>query len=420
MLSKNGNGLGIAYKLTLEGHHVDVWIKDPKYKNDLKGIVGRPTEWRPLIAGADLILCDMVGFSQHSEIFAKLGKPTLCCNPVADLIELDRLKGLETFKRVGITQPDYWSYNSPEECLADLDKIWESEGLVLKPFGNIDTGKTYVCDEIELARWALSTYPKGTKVVAQCKVTGVEVSTEGWFNGREFISPFNHTFEEKKFMAGGVGRMVGCMGNIVITSKGNKLIDATVRKMESTLKKIGYRGPIDINCIVTKDQVYGLEFTCRFGYDAIEALMQGLREPIGNLLFETAIGSASSMNISSDYLMTVRVTRDPYPTDPQLLPKLDQDIGMPILGIKSQDIPHVYLCGVYLDGETLRYGGSDGVVLKATGFGRTIPEAQKRTYKVISNIKAIDIQYRTDIGTRAIDDIKQLADWGWIDKPKEQ
>lgn len=419
MLSKNGNGLSIAYKLMMEGHHVDVWIKDPKYKYDLKGLVGRPSEWRPLLPQADLVICDMVGFSQYAELFAKMGKPTLCCNLIADAIELDRLKGLETFKRAGINQPEYWHYKSAEECLADLDNIWKPEGLVLKPFGNIDTGKTYVCDDIEIARWALTTYPKNTQIIAQCKEMGIEVSTEGWFNGREFITPFNHTFEEKRFMAGGVGRMVGCMGNVVITTPGDKLVNETVRKMEPILKKAGYKGPIDINCLVNESKLYGLEFTCRFGYDAIESLMQGLREPVANLLFETAIGSKKSMDISSDYLMSVRVSRDPYPTDVQLLPKLDQDFGMPILGLTPKDMNHVYLCGVYLDNETLRYGASDGVLMKATGFGRTIEEARTRTYKVISNIKSMDIQYRTDIGVRATKDIKQLQDWGWLEKTKE-
>jgi phosphoribosylamine--glycine ligase len=414
-LSKDGDGLGMAYKLALEGNHVDFWIKNPQYKHALEGIIDRPKEWRPLLPKADLVICDMVGFSQYAELFQKYGKPFLSCNPVADIIELDRMKGLETFKRVGIDQPEYWHFKTTEECAAKLPEIWEDEGLVLKPFGNLDTGKTYVCDDISLAQWALTTYPKGVEMIVQRRVFGVEVSTEGWFNGLEYIAPFNHTFEEKTLMNDGVGKMTGCMGNIVQTTKGDKLCDATVRKVESVLKKAGYRGPVDVNCIVTKAQVFGLEFTCRFGYDAVEALMQGLREPMGNLLFETAIGSKKEMDISSDYLMSVRVSRDPYPSKVESLDKIDQDLGMPIVGLTNKDMNHVYLCDCFLDkGGNIKYAASDGVVLKATGFGRTIPEASTRTYKVISNIKGIDLMYRTDIGARAAKDIKQLQEWGWL------
>lgn len=418
ILSKNGNGCGMAYKLTMEGHHVDLWIKDPQYKHDLEGIVNRPTEWRPLLTKADLIICDMVGFSQYAELFQKLGKPYLCCNPVADVMELDRLKGLETFKKAGINQPDYWYYKTPEACLAELDKIYEEPGIVLKPFGNIDTGKTYVCEDIELARWALSTYPAGTELIAQCMISPedtVEVSTEGWYNGREFIQPFNHTFEEKKFMCDSVGKMCGCMGNVVITTKEDKLVAETLLKLEPVLKKAGYKGPLDVNCLVSKDKLYALEMTCRFGYDAIDALMQGLREPLANLLFETALGSKKDMDISSDFLLAVRVTRDPYPNQVQSLPKRDQDYGMPILGLTGKDMDHVYLYDVYLDEKgVLRYAAADGVLLKATSFGKTIEQARDRAYRVVHNIKTMDIQYRPDIGVRAIKDIETLKSWGWL------
>jgi phosphoribosylamine---glycine ligase len=417
ILSTDGDGLSIAYKLVMEGHTVDMWIKKPQYKHDLKGIIGRPSEWRPLLPQADLVICDMVGFSQHMELFQKMGKPFLCCNPVADVMELDRLKGLETFRRSGIDQPEYWHYKSPQEAISALDDIWESDGLVFKPFGNIDVGKTYCVEDKELARWALSTYPPGTQLIVQCKIpesSAVEISTEGWFNGREFISPFNHTLEEKKLMVGNLGKMTGCMGNLVFTTKGDKLVDATVRKLEPILKKSGYRGPIDINCMVTKDKALGLELTCRFGYDAIEALMQGLREPMANLLFETAIGSKTSMDITSDFLMSVRVVRDPYPVDPMLLAKHEQDLGMPIMGLNKKDMDHVYLCDAYLDNGIIRYGASDGVLLKATSFGRSIDEARSRVYTVVQNIKGIDIMYRTDIGQRAIKDLERLRSWGWI------
>jgi phosphoribosylamine---glycine ligase len=424
ILSKDGDGLGIAYKLTLEGHHVDMWIEKPQYKHDLKGIINRVTEWRPLVPKADLILCDMVGFSQHEALFQKYAKPYLCCNPVADVMELDRLKGLDTFKRLGIEQPKYWHYKNIKECEADLDHLWEKEdqgtGFVIKPFGNLDCGKTYLIPNKELFKWALATYPKDTQLIVQVLIpeeSSVEVSTEGWFNGREFIQPFNHTFEEKRLMVGNVGKMTGCMGNLVITvPKPNRLVRETVLKMEPVLKKAGYRGPLDINCIVTKEQVFGLEMTCRCGYDAVEALMQGLREPMANLLFETAVGTKKSMDISTDYLLCVRVTRDPYPAvAPAELKKEDQDFNMPIMGLTAKDMDHVFLCDVFLDDAgVIRYGAADGVLLKATSFGKTIEQARERAYRVVHNVQGIDIGYRTDIGVRAEKQLSKLREWGWI------
>src|SRR5260221_392991 len=148
-------------------------------------------------------------------------------------------------------------------------------------------------------------------------------------------------------MADGVGKIKGCMGNVVLVcAKPTKLVQSTVMRLAPLLKQANYRGPIDVNCIVTKDKVYGLEFTCRMGYDAIESLMIGLREPVANLLFETALGVKKSMDIRTDFLMTVRVTRDPYPyAEPEELDEPDK--GMPICGLTEKDMEFVYLCDVY-------------------------------------------------------------------------
>ena len=73
------------------------------------------------------------------------------------------------------------------------------------------------------------------------------------------------------------------MGNVVIPTHGNKLTDATIIKLAPFLKRISYRGPVDINTIVDEHRVYALEITARLGYDAIEALMEGLKEPVTDL-----------------------------------------------------------------------------------------------------------------------------------------
>ncbi|KKM60741.1 hypothetical protein LCGC14_1538710, partial [marine sediment metagenome] len=39
ILSKQGDGLGIAQRMQDEGHNVDIWIQDPRYKLSGKGIV---------------------------------------------------------------------------------------------------------------------------------------------------------------------------------------------------------------------------------------------------------------------------------------------------------------------------------------------------------------------------------------------
>lgn len=409
ILSMDGDGLGIAHRLAAEGNQVRMYVKDPRFRQAGEGLIEPISSWRPSLSWSDLIICDMVGFGKHEELFKTRGKVVFGCSKVMDMAELEREKGMELFERFGVPIPETYSFGNPKEAEAISD-LWEDPGFVIKPSGNLDTAKTYVCKNPEIYKWALGNIPDGTKLIVQKIVNGVEVSTEGWFNGRDWIKPFNHTFEEKKLFEGDKGPNTGCMGNVVITTEGDKLVDSTIRKVTPLLKRINYRGPVDINCIVNGEDLYALEFTARLGYDAIEALLEGIKESVTDLFFETAMGVKKEIDITKDYMIAVRVSVAPWPhSEPD-----KEDKGMPIIGLVEDNLKHIFLTDVYKDGVDYKYAAGDGVILKATARGRSIEEARSRVYRTIGNIMIQDAQFRNDIGLRAVQDIKKLKEWGWL------
>jgi phosphoribosylamine--glycine ligase len=66
------------------------------------------------------------------------------------------------------------------------------------------------------------------------------------------------------------------MGTAMFWCEPNRIFNQTLRKMEPALKREGYVGYIDINCIVNANGVYPLEFTARFGYPTISIQQEGL------------------------------------------------------------------------------------------------------------------------------------------------
>ncbi len=409
-LSESGDGLGIAHQLVKEGHDVDYFIKEAGYGWAGRGIVNRVTSWRPRVAKADLVVCDMVGFGLQGDVIRKLGKPILSCDKVTDLIELDRAKGMEVFRKLGIKIPETYDFKNPEEAKSLLT-TWEAPGYVVKPSGNKGTAQTRICKDKESFEYALEVLEKGSPLIVQRIVEGVEVSTEGWWNGRGWIEPFNHTFEEKRFLAGDLGPNTGCMGNIVIGARRrNKLVKETVAKLEPFLKRTSYRGPVDINTIVNESGAYALEATARFGYDAIEALMEGLSEPIADVLFETALGVKKEFKLTEEYMIASRLSVPPWP-------HADEDgknRGLPILGLNDKNLKHIYLSDAYRDGNKYYYAASDGVVLKATARGASVREAQRRVLRTLDNIQVSDKQYRRDIGGRVDGAMSSLKDWRYL------
>ena len=414
-LSKEGDGLGVAHRLAMEGHQCFLWIKDPRYDLAGKGMVEKVGSWRSVLGKADLIISDMVGFGQLEETLKQLGKPTLSCSLVLEQAELKRGLGMQLFQIAGISLPPTYQCKTIPEAQALVKKEEWEPGWVIKPDGNKDTSKTMVVKEKELFDYALRTcVPSGTFILQKI-VDGIEVSTEGWFNGRDFIRPFNHTFEEKKFLVGDLGPATGCMGNVVVGTQSNRLTRATVEKLKPFLSSIGYRGPVDINCIVTEAAAFALEISARMGYDAIEALLEGLREPIIDLFFETATGTKKEMNLTEDAMISVRLSIPPWP---MAKPK-ESDRGKPVLGLDEQVLKHVAAADLYKEGGKYYTAGGDGVLLKATARGpRTgadiASQAQKRVYRTLDSIKVGGKQYRTDIGDRVNKDYGKLKQWGWI------
>lgn len=420
ILSKEGDGLGVAQRLILEGHDVDVWIAESRFALAGKGIVNRVPSWPGPARQADLIIVDCVGLGKWEKQLRALDKPIIGLSATLDKIELDRALGMKVFETAGLTIPETYSFDSTAEAQKIKDNIEWQTGLVIKPSGNLSTSKTMVVkDETGWDR-CLSQLSPDCNGILQRIVAGIEVSTEGWFNGRRFLTPFNHTFEEKRFLAGGLGVNTGCMGNIVISAgAGNRLTAATVARLDSLLTHCDYRGPFDVNCIVTAEAAYALEATSRMGYDAVEALIEGLDEPIGDLLYDIARGGRSDMRLGDDTMIAVRLSIPPWPVQkPQ-----SNSAGEPVTGIDESTLPHLFLTDLYKKDDDYFTAGGDGVLLKATAVGRarkngTIMdytyEARRRVYRTLENISVSGKQYRVDIGERANKEIAQLKEWGWL------
>lgn len=423
LISKEGDGLGVAQRLALEGNTVDVWIEEARFKQAGKGLVNRITDWRPASKLADLILLDCVGLGKLEPELKALNKPTLGCSAVLDKIELDRALGMQVFEKAGVQIPETHAFESTKEA----DRLvrgneWQT-GWVIKPSGNLSTSKTMVVKDETMWPRSLSQLAPECRGIIQRVLNGIEVSTEGWFNGSRFLTPFNHTFEEKRFLAGGLGVNTGCMGNVVVNAgRGNRLTGATVERLSGFLGAVGYRGPFDVNCIVTEEGAYALEATSRMGYDAVEALAEGLEQPLGDLLWGVACGTATSMPLTEQTMIAVRLSIPPWPVRK---PNADE-LGEPVTGIDDQTLPHLFLTDLFKTREGYFTAAGDGVLLKATAHGpaRRLDdankqddytyEARRRVYRLLDKISVSGKQYRTDVGERVNKEMVQLKQWGWL------
>lgn len=413
VISQTGDFLGVAQRLVYEGHHVSMFIKSKDYERAGKGIVRRVGSWREGLRGVDLAIVDMVGMGQIESVLRAVNVPFIGASQEMDRLELDRAHGMEVFRKYGVDIPETFAFRGPDEARQFFVGIEWGDGFAVKADGNIGCASSRIIKEPEQLDWAFKQYPASCNLLVQRVVKGVEVSTEGWFNGTDFIKPFNHTFEEKRFMEGDLGPNTGCMGNVVLATDSNKLTRATVERLKPYLTRLSWRGPLDINCIVTADGAYALEATARFGYDAIEALLEGVRLSAGEFFREIAAGTLKQIDMWHGPLISVRLSVPPYPSEED---GLKVEWGEPILGINANNIEHLWLCNVFVDerDSLFKTAGGDGLTLKATARGDTVQLARKRVYRTLDNIRVGSKMYRRDIGNRVEQDVNQLKEWGWL------
>jgi len=416
LISKQGDGVPIALRLSQEGHVVKVWVKESKAKSSLLGFknpsrIGDP---KKAIEGVDLILGDMAGLGEICDWFSQKGKLVLGGGFFNDKLELDREYGVKVAKSLmKIKVPKSIMCKTPEESITYLKEAKVPQ--VIKPLGNAPTGLTLVSSDDKnrtLISYLQTMGDKLTPCLVQEVIKGVELSTEGWFNGEEWVLPFNHTFEKKRFMEGDKGPNTGCMGNLVWPTEGDKLINETLLPLKPLLKKMDYIGPLDVNCIITEKEAYFLEFTSRFGYDAIQAWSELLKEPIFEFLYWITIGQAKEVPHSNEQAIAVRLSLPPWPN----FEGTEKLKGIQFLDIPEEAERHVWLSDVQKDKEgTLVCSGVDGVLGCVTARGTSVRECQRRVYRTIKNIIIHpDVQYRSDIGEKVDEKRNQLKSWGWI------
>lgn len=249
-----------------------------------------------------------------------------------------------------------------------------------------------------------------TEFVLQQVIDGVEMSTEAWFNGKNFILPLNSTFEEKKFMEGGRGMQTGCMGSILWNWSPEisiKLYEMLFRSMEDELAEAGYLGPLDVNAIWTPSGPFGLEFTPRFGFDAIQGFLRTLDVSPATFLRDLQ-GLSSVPARDAQLSMAVALSTPPYPVETEDVPKV------PILGVTPQDLREmVYSYDMMFDPEIGMYttSGAYNWVCSITDNDESFERLRRRIYKKVDTIEVADKQFRSDIGDRFLTDLRKVTQW---------
>jgi phosphoribosylamine--glycine ligase len=404
-LSNSGDGLGLALKLREAGHEVAGWIRKKMSKQNYAGIIKMVDKWENFLDANTIVMFDSTGGGKLADRLRGQGHYVFGGSAFADQIEFDRGTAFMMLEEAGVKVPESKTFFNWADGKNYARRT--KERLVFKPSGSL--GKdvavgSYVSsdpeDLLEMLEYFESIATEPPEFELQRFVgDGVALSTEGWFNGDDWLWPFNHTAERKAMMNDNLGAAMGCAGNIVWgVERPNSIIDNGLGRITDVLRREGYVGPIDLNTVITANgDVWALEFTPRFGYDAMPALLQlygGDGGDLGPLIAQLARGEKpKEMVLKGGFASALHVSVPPFPSE-----EFHHMGGVPIRGFTKGDLHNLYFYDVMLDSHNRLVTAPDvGAGFCITGWGTSINEALSLPYALAKKAKVPEKQYRTDL-----------------------
>ena len=310
-------------------------------------------------------------------------------------------------KRHGIPTANYQTFSNTLEAHAYIDA--NGAPIVIKADG-LAAGKGVVVamspEEAHAAVDMMLADNKlgnaGARVVIEEFLTGEEASFIVLVDGKHVLA-LATSQDHKRLLDADQGPNTGGMGAYspapVVTPEIHaralrEVIMPTVKGMESD--GIPYTGFLYAGLMISPDgKIKTLEFNCRMGDPETQPIMARLRSDLVNALDHAVDGKLNDVELEWDRrtALGVVLAAHHYPDTPR---NGDVISGVP-MDTEDQITFHA---GTKLeDGKLLTSGGR---VMCVVGLADTVRGAQQKAYEAIDKIQFDGMQYRKDIGYRAI------------------
>ncbi len=431
-VTEDFSGASLCRRLADEGNDVRALVGDSEFLSILDGVVEKMSfdaaedfsahlNW---LGHDGLIVVDDSGFGQLQDDLRASGYAVVGGCAGADRLEEDRLFCQEVLKQCGIRTLPIHHFQSVPEAIAFLEA--RRGRWVLKHNGYPDKAICYAGqldsaeDILDLLRRSISEGYGGSHVVLQQYIDGVEISVARYFNGIDWVGSTELNIEHKKLFPGDLGPNTYEMGNLLWYEKGaNRLFDEVLNPLKAHLRKIGFHGDMDVNCIINADGAWPLELTPRFGYPATELQIELHESRWTDFLLAVAKGEDFSLRWKSGYAVAVLVAAPPFPCKPSKgtpwlsLPGLRIHFREPV---SPDELAHYHFEeALRLPDGTWEICHDSGYVLHVTGHGETVEAAREAANRRAANVIIPRAFFRTDIGGKFIyESCQQLKQWGYV------
>jgi phosphoribosylamine---glycine ligase len=342
--------------------------------------------------------------------FQRRGLSIFCPSRAAAEIEGSKAFARDFMHRHQIPSPRFEVCSSPEAAQDFVMRSPFGYPLVVKADGLASGKGTLVVQDKAEARAAVTEMmmdkkfgTAGAKVVMEEFLEGDEVSFLVFSDGSRVV-PMVSVQDHKRLLDGDTGPNTGGMGTVSPSTSLN--LDAHKQIIQDViLPTIGglaaegrkYQGVLYAGLMITAEGPKVLEFNARFGDPETQVIMARMRSDIVPLLQGVADGNLKESKIdwAKEAAVCVVLASRGYPDG--------VETGKVIHGLDAlggvEDVVVYHAATGTREGEVVTVGGR---VLGVTALGANLDAAVQRAYEAVDKISFEGMQYRRDIGQKAL------------------
>ncbi|QPK93748.1 phosphoribosylamine--glycine ligase [Actinomyces sp. zg-332] len=253
----------------------------------------------------------------------------------------------------------------------------------------------------------------GNKVLIEEFLVGEEVSILAFSDGKTVI-PMVSSQDHKRIFDNDLGPNTGGMGAYspapVYTEEVQSftqkyILEATIEAMRK--EGIPFKGVLYAGLMVTKDGVKVLEYNARFGDPETQPVLYRLDTDLVDIVEAVVEEKLGSIDVKwkEEPAVCVILASKGYPASSS---KGDVISGLEKIGNPNSFVFH---SGTRINSDG-NYESNGGRVLGVTSVGKTLQEAINTVYGLVSNISFEGMQYRKDIGAKALDRTSDIHSTG--------
>lgn len=324
-------------------------------------------------------------------------------------LEWSKVHAKETMTRLSIPTAPYGVFDNKEKAVKYAS---ENDGARVVKVDGLALGKgVMVCDSVQEVEDACKRIfdqkafgNSGDKIIIEEKLEGEELSLLLLCDGKT-LKAMPACQDHKRRFDNDAGPNTGGMGAftpVPLYEKYKSEIDSQVMApLQKALKEgtLSFKGVLFIGILVAKNIPYVLEFNARFGDPETQAVLPRLKSDLSQALFACTNGTLSGVNLDWDEKASLCVVA---------VAKAYPESSSKGESIQIKDLPQDVL--LFHAGTILKEGNvttNGGRVLGIIGRGKDLSEASKNAYKGLESVGFASMDYRRDIGGKAIRSIAQ-------------